>query len=102
MAITEKNNAKLTPLVLLYLKQDNNGNGFTEEERSMILSMLPYLRDWYVQAGASGMIATDTRNNGAFLLGGTKADHLTGGTSADLLVVDAANDNAIHIGRIAA
>lgn len=54
--------------------------------------MLPVLRDWYVQAGASGMLATDSMNRGAFMLGGTGADALVGGTGADLLVGNAGND----------
>jgi Ca2+-binding RTX toxin-like protein len=62
------------------------------EERTMIKSMLPVLRDWYVQAGASGMIATDTLNRGAFMLGGNGADALVGGTAADLLVGNAGED----------
>ena len=33
------------------------------EERALIQSTLPALRDWYVQAGGSGMNATDTLNN---------------------------------------
>ncbi|MEO8007748.1 MAG: Mbeg1-like protein, partial [Betaproteobacteria bacterium] len=43
-------------------------------------------RDWYVQAGTSGMNAIDTNNNGAFMLGGSGADLLNGGSGADLLV----------------
>jgi Ca2+-binding RTX toxin-like protein len=62
------------------------------EERTLIKSMLPYLRDWYVQAGASAMNATDTQNRGAFMLGGTGSDNLTGGASADLLVGNAGDD----------
>lgn len=40
----------------------------------------------YVQAGHSGMDATDAQNRGVFMLGGLGADSLTGGTGADLLV----------------
>ena len=54
--------------------------------------MLPVLRDWYVQAGTSGMTATDTLNRGAFMLGGNGADTLTGGSKADLLVGNAGDD----------
>ncbi len=36
--------------------------------------------------------ATDTKNQGAFMLGGSGADRLTGGTQADLLVGNAGND----------
>src|SRR3989338_742676 len=62
------------------------------EERTLIKSILPTLRDWYVQAGASGMNATDTLNRGAFMLGGTGADALVGGTGSDLLVGNAGDD----------
>ena len=71
----------------------------TSEERTLVKSMLPQLRDWYIQAGpstgsgqASGMTATDTLNNGAFMLGGNGQDTLTGGTKADLLVGNAGDD----------
>ena len=62
------------------------------QERAIIKSMLPQLRDWYVQAGAAGMLATDTLNRGAFMLGGNGGDALTGGTMADLLVGNAGDD----------
>jgi Ca2+-binding RTX toxin-like protein len=65
---------------------------FTPVEQQVIESMLPAMRDWYVQAGASGMLASDTLNRGAFMLGGNGADALVGGTSADLLVGNAGND----------
>ncbi len=71
-----------------YLQQST----FTVEERSAIAAMLLNLRDWYVQAGAGGMTATDTLNRGAFMLGGAGDDSLTGGTAADLLVGNAGND----------
>jgi len=65
---------------------------FTQQERTLIKSMLPQLRDWYVQAGASGMLATDTHNRGAFMLGGKGSDALVGGSKADLLVGNAGDD----------
>lgn len=65
---------------------------FTVAEQKLIKSMLPQLRDWYVQAGASGMTAIDTLNSGAFMLGGNAQDTLTGGTKADLLVGNAGDD----------
>jgi len=65
---------------------------FTSAEQSLIKSILPYLRDWYVQAGAGGMTATDTLNRGTFMLGGNGADTLTGGTKADLLIGNAGDD----------
>ncbi len=61
-------------------------NNFSAADRQRIEDLLPVLRDWYVQAGAGGMNATDTQNRGAFMLGGLGADSLTGGTGADLLV----------------
>lgn len=64
----------------------------SSEERTLIKSMLPVLRDWYVQAGASGMNATDTLNRGAFMLGGNSGDALVGGAGADLLVGNAGAD----------
>ena len=65
---------------------------FAEEERGLISTLLPLLRDWYVQAGSSGMNATDTLNRGAFMLGGAGNDTLTGGTANDLLIGNAGND----------
>jgi len=65
---------------------------FTSAERTLIQSLLPAMRDWYIQAGTSGMLATDTLNRGAFMLGGTGQDILTGGTFADLLVGNAGDD----------
>lgn len=75
-----------------YLDQANNG--FTAEDRQLINSLLPYMRDWYVQAGLPGMIASDANGfgSGAFMLGGTADDYLTGGTGADLLVGNAGDD----------
>lgn len=54
-------------------------NNFSAADRQRIEALLPVLRDWYVQAGGSGMEATDTQNRGAFMLGGHRADTLTGG-----------------------
>ena len=65
---------------------------FTAAERQLIQSVLPALRDWYVQAGGSGMNAADTQNNGAFMLGGNRADALVGGTGSDLLAGNAGTD----------
>ena len=65
---------------------------FAAEEEGLINTFLPTLRDWYVQAGNAGMNASDTRNNGAFMLGGAGADTLTGGTADDLLIGNAGND----------
>ena len=67
-------------------------NEFSDEERGLINTFLPTMRDWYVQAGAEAMIATDTKNQGAFMLGGSGADQLTGGSADDLLVGNNGND----------
>jgi Ca2+-binding RTX toxin-like protein len=68
------------------------GSTFTASERSLIKSMLPYLRDWYVQAGTGGLAYTDNLNRGAFMLGGTGSDALVGGSKADLLAGNRGND----------
>ncbi len=68
-------------------------NAFSTGDRDRIESLLPGLRDWYVQAGSTGMDATDTQNRGAFILGGTGGDMLTGGTGTDLLVGNAGDDS---------
>lgn len=67
-------------------------NNFSAADRQRIEDLLPVLRDWYVQAGGSGMEATDTHNRGAFMLGGTGGDTLTGGSQTDLLVGNAGAD----------
>ena len=71
---------------------DNPHAFLTPEDIGQIKYLLPYLRDWYVQAGADGMTATDTQNRGAFMLGGNGGDTLTGGTADDLLVGNAGAD----------
>jgi hypothetical protein len=77
----------------LYFKNYlSTAGGFTPLEQQLITSLLPYMRDWYVQAGANGMNAADTLNRGAFMLGGKDGDALVGGTAADLLVGNAGDD----------
>jgi hypothetical protein len=76
----------------LYFKSFLAQSTFSSAERSQINLALPQLRDWYVQAGASGMSATDALGRKAFMLGGTGQDTLTGGAGADLLVGNAGND----------
>ncbi len=49
-------------------------SAFTGTERSLIKSMLPYLRDWYVQAGTGGLAITDVLDRCAFMHGGTASD----------------------------
>ena len=68
-------------------------NSFSPSDRDRIIDLLPLLRDWYVQAGRSGMDATDMQNRGAFMLGGLGADSLTGGTGTDLLVGNQGHDS---------
>ena len=65
---------------------------FSPQERALIRSSLPWMRDWYVQAGTSGMTVTDTQNRGAFMLGGSGSDALTGGAANNLLVGNAGAD----------
>ena len=72
-----------------YLDSTNN---FSTEEQTLIQTLLPQLRDWFVQAGASGMTAADTQNRGDFMLGGSGSDSLTGGDKTDLLVGNAGAD----------
>jgi RTX calcium-binding nonapeptide repeat (4 copies)/Lipase (class 3) len=90
------NNAKLNLAdakgVDLYLKNYLAQSSFTDAERQLILSVLPYQRDWYVQAGVSGLATTDALNRGAFMLGGSGSDALVGGSAADLLVGNAGDD----------
>ncbi len=77
----------------LYLKDYlDSTNNFSAEEQALIKSLLSNLRDWYIQAGSSGMTATDTNNRGAFMLGGSDVDTLTGGDKTDLLVGNAGGD----------
>jgi Ca2+-binding RTX toxin-like protein len=76
----------------LYFQQYLNSSVFTDAERQLMQSLLPVLRDWYVQAGKGGMDVTDTQNRGAFMLGGLGADTLTGGTGANLLIGNAGHD----------
>jgi hypothetical protein len=76
----------------LYFQNYLGSNAFSNPERQLIQSLLPTLRDWYVQAGPSGMNVADAHNRGAFMLGGSGADNLTGGSQADLLVGNAGAD----------
>ena len=64
----------------------------TNNESQLIQLLLPTLRDWYVQAGSGGMTAAGDHNRGAFMLGGSGVDTLTGGSRSDLLVGNAGND----------
>jgi RTX calcium-binding nonapeptide repeat (4 copies)/Lipase (class 3) len=76
----------------LYFKNYLASPSFTGSERQLIESVLPYMRDWYVQAGTSGLATTDDKNRGAFMLGGNGSDALVGGSVADLLVGNAGDD----------
>jgi len=67
-------------------------NNFSAADRQRIEDLLPVLRDWYVQAGAGGMNATDIQNRGAFMLGGYRTDTLIGGSQTDLLVGNVGGD----------
>jgi hypothetical protein len=78
--------------------------GFTAAEQSLIQSMLPTLRDWYVQAGTGGMTATDTLNRGAFMLGGSGDNERMRwrNRAGNFRNAMAANDEAAHAWGIAA
>lgn len=76
----------------LYFQSYLDSNAFSNTERQLIESLLPILRDWYVQAGSGGMTAVDTQNRGAFMLGGSRADDLVGGSQVDLLIGNAGDD----------
>lgn len=65
---------------------------FIAAETQLILSMLATLRDWYVQAGASGMNATDSMGRNALMLGGTGNDTLTGAAGRDVLIGGGGDD----------
>jgi len=75
-----------------YFSQYLGTSPFTDAERNLITALLPYLRDWTIQAGVSAMIVADDKNRNAFMLGGSGADALIGGTGADLLVGNAGAD----------
>ena len=68
------------------------GNGYTQDAASLIRSLDNSLDDWYIQAGGSAMVATDSSNVGAFMLGGAGNDNLTGGLGNNLLVAGSGND----------
>jgi len=76
----------------LYFQQYLNSSVFTNGERQLIQSLLPVMRDWYVQAGSSGMDVTDGQHRGAFMLGNSGVDTLIGGIQTDLLVGHAGTD----------
>ncbi len=63
-------------------------NAFSPSDRGRIEALLPGLRDWYVQAGHSGMNATYAQNRGAFMLGGLGADSLMGGGVVTISCMD--------------
>ncbi|UVT17015.1 MAG: hypothetical protein H8K04_05530 [Nitrospira sp.] len=76
----------------MYFQNYLNSSAFTNTDRQLIQSLLPTLRDWYVQAGSGGMNVTDDENRRAFLLGGKRVDILSGGSQIDLLVGNAGAD----------
>ncbi len=73
-------------------KQFLVGSTFTQAERQLILTALPDLRDWYVQAGANSLSVTDSLGRNAFMLGGIGQDALTGGDGSALLFGNAGDD----------
>lgn len=68
-----------------YLNYQQQGSAFTADEINLITEFLPTLRDWYVQAGATALNATDNKNRNAFMLGGTGNDSFTGAYGIDLV-----------------
>jgi Ca2+-binding RTX toxin-like protein len=77
----------------LYFKNYlQNGLVFTTEERNLIEPALANMRDWFVQAGSVGMLATANTGRSAFMLGGSGSDTMTGSNQADLLVGNAGGD----------
>jgi Ca2+-binding RTX toxin-like protein len=59
---------------------------FTFAERTLIKQSIAELHEWSIAVGPSAMIATDSNNQGAFMLGNNGGDILTGGTANDLMV----------------
>ncbi len=66
-------------------------NTLAADEQTLIKTLLPAATDWFVQAGANAMTATEGVQK-AFMLGGLGNDVLTGGTLADLLMGNAGAD----------
>ncbi|MDH4333136.1 MAG: hypothetical protein OEV89_11255 [Desulfobulbaceae bacterium] len=66
-------------------------NTLPANERSLIVTQLSDLLDWYIQAGSQAMSAT-AGDQRAFMLGGIGNDILTGGSQADLLVGNSGQD----------
>ena len=48
-----------------YTRVDASGAPTLGSDRDVILAALPFLRDWYIQAGAAALNASDTFNRGA-------------------------------------
>lgn len=75
------------------VSSDGDSSSVTyDHDKDYILASLNSMRHWYIQAGTGGMDATDTKNEGAFMFGGSGNDNLTGGAATDLLVGNAGND----------
>jgi len=93
-AFTANEKLKLTDAkgIDLYFKNYLASSTFTNSERQLIATVLPFMRDWYAQAGNSGLATTDDKNRGAFMLGGNGIDALVGGDAADLLIGNAGDD----------
>jgi hypothetical protein len=69
-----------------YLVSTLVGPDYNPNDLAVAASMLAGLREWYIQAGTSGMNAADALNQGAFMLGGMGNNGLVGGAGNDLLV----------------
>ena len=70
---------------------------FTPDEANLIRNKISTLHDWSIAVGSSGMTASDSQNHGALMIGNFGNDTLTGGTAADLLAEEAANDSVFEM-----
>jgi len=70
---------------------DNYLNSWTPEEKEQVMSHLPGLEDWYVQAGVPALKAK-AGDQRAFMVGGDQGDDLTGGGASDVLYGGKGND----------
>ncbi|WP_319002999.1 calcium-binding protein [Quatrionicoccus australiensis] len=75
-----------TAYFLTYLQNNFSGNELNE-----ILAELPSIKDWYIQAGTSGMASTGGTER-VFMLGGANSDTVTGSSLADILAGGAGKD----------
>lgn len=70
----------------------------TGAERALIQKVLPGMQAWYIQAGTSGMFASEAGSANAFMLGGAVSNDLLGGSGNDLLVGGATGNDTLDGG----